>query len=135
MIFSSVAFEAGIFSTIRPPRVPQHVNYLNVATGHHARSRRGQSVRCPNREGERQSAGLCGDSQFIDAKPAEAGAEAGCATGRRRTGVELAALPWSKARHVRVIEALRKRDGERSRKAISQDILIGGKTLLEKLKA
>jgi DNA-binding GntR family transcriptional regulator len=29
--------------------------------------------------------------------------------------------------HVRVIEALRKRDGERARKAISQDILIGAR--------
>jgi len=37
--------------------------------------------------------------------------------------------------HIRVIEALRKRDPELARKAISQDILIGGKTLLEKLKA
>ena len=36
--------------------------------------------------------------------------------------------------HVRVIEALRKRDPERARTAISQDILIGGKTLLDKLK-
>jgi DNA-binding GntR family transcriptional regulator len=36
--------------------------------------------------------------------------------------------------HIRVIEALRKRNPERARKAISQDILIGGKTLLEKLK-
>jgi DNA-binding GntR family transcriptional regulator len=37
--------------------------------------------------------------------------------------------------HVRVMEALRKRDPELARKAISQDILIGGKALLEKLKA
>jgi DNA-binding GntR family transcriptional regulator len=37
--------------------------------------------------------------------------------------------------HVRVMEALRKRDPELARKAMSQDILIGGKTLLEKLKA
>jgi hypothetical protein len=37
--------------------------------------------------------------------------------------------------YVRVIEALRKCDGERTRKAISLDILIGGKTLLDKLKA
>jgi GntR family colanic acid and biofilm gene transcriptional regulator len=36
--------------------------------------------------------------------------------------------------HVRVIEALRKHDPELARKAMSQDILIGGKTLLEKLK-
>lgn len=35
--------------------------------------------------------------------------------------------------HIRVIEALRKRDPERARKAISQDILIGGKALLNKL--
>jgi DNA-binding GntR family transcriptional regulator len=37
--------------------------------------------------------------------------------------------------HIRVIEALRKRDPELARKAISQDILIGGKTLLEKIKS
>jgi len=37
--------------------------------------------------------------------------------------------------HLRVIEAFRQRDPELARKAISQDILIGGKTLLEKLKA
>jgi DNA-binding GntR family transcriptional regulator len=37
--------------------------------------------------------------------------------------------------HIRVIEALRKRDPELARKAISQDILIGGKTLLGKLKS
>jgi DNA-binding GntR family transcriptional regulator len=36
--------------------------------------------------------------------------------------------------HIRVIEALRKRDPELARKAISQDILIGGRTLLDKLK-
>jgi DNA-binding GntR family transcriptional regulator len=36
--------------------------------------------------------------------------------------------------HVRVIEALRKHDPELARKAISQDILIGGKTLLDKFK-
>jgi DNA-binding GntR family transcriptional regulator len=36
--------------------------------------------------------------------------------------------------HIRVIEALRKRDPELARKAMSEDILIGGKTLLEKLK-
>jgi hypothetical protein len=30
---------------------------------------------------------------------------------------------------------LRKRDPELARKAISQDILIGGKTLLEKIKS
>ncbi|UGY17686.1 GntR family transcriptional regulator [Bradyrhizobium septentrionale] len=36
--------------------------------------------------------------------------------------------------HVRIMEALRKRDPELARKAMSQDILIGGKTLLEKLK-
>lgn len=36
--------------------------------------------------------------------------------------------------HIRVIEALHKRDPERARKAMSQDILIGGKTLLDKLK-
>jgi DNA-binding GntR family transcriptional regulator len=36
--------------------------------------------------------------------------------------------------HIRVIEAFRKRDPERARNAISQDILIGGKTLLDKLK-
>lgn len=35
--------------------------------------------------------------------------------------------------HVRVIEALRKRDPELARKAMSQDILIGGETLLDKL--
>jgi DNA-binding GntR family transcriptional regulator len=37
--------------------------------------------------------------------------------------------------HLRVIEAFRKRDPELARKAISQDILIGGKALLEKHKA
>jgi DNA-binding GntR family transcriptional regulator len=37
--------------------------------------------------------------------------------------------------HVRVMEALRKGDPEHARKAMSQDILIGGKALLEKLKA
>lgn len=36
--------------------------------------------------------------------------------------------------HIRIIEALRKRDPDGARKAISQDILIGGKALLEKLK-
>jgi DNA-binding GntR family transcriptional regulator len=36
--------------------------------------------------------------------------------------------------HVRVIEALRKHDPELARKAIRQDILIGGKTLLDKFK-
>lgn len=36
--------------------------------------------------------------------------------------------------HIRVIEALRRHDPERARKAMSQDILIGGKTLLDKLK-
>ncbi len=36
--------------------------------------------------------------------------------------------------HIRVIEALRRRDPELARKAMSQDILIGGKTLLDKLK-
>ena len=37
--------------------------------------------------------------------------------------------------HIRVIEALRKHDGELARKAMRQDILIGGKTHLEKLKS
>jgi DNA-binding GntR family transcriptional regulator len=37
--------------------------------------------------------------------------------------------------HIRIIEALRKHDGELARKAMRQDILIGGKTLLEKLKS
>jgi DNA-binding GntR family transcriptional regulator len=37
--------------------------------------------------------------------------------------------------HIRIIEALRKHDPELARKAIRQDILIGGKTLLEKLKS
>jgi DNA-binding GntR family transcriptional regulator len=36
--------------------------------------------------------------------------------------------------HVRVMEALRKGDPELARKAVSQDILIGGKALLEKLR-
>ena len=36
--------------------------------------------------------------------------------------------------HIRLIEALRKHDPELARKAISQDILIGGKTLLDKFK-
>ena len=35
--------------------------------------------------------------------------------------------------HLKVIEALRKRDPERARRAMSDDILIGGKSLLEKL--
>jgi DNA-binding GntR family transcriptional regulator len=35
--------------------------------------------------------------------------------------------------HLKVIEALRKRDPERARRALSDDILIGGKSLLEKL--
>jgi DNA-binding GntR family transcriptional regulator len=35
--------------------------------------------------------------------------------------------------HILVIEALRARDPERARQAMSQDILIGGKTVLEKL--
>jgi DNA-binding GntR family transcriptional regulator len=35
--------------------------------------------------------------------------------------------------HIGVIESLRRRDPERARKAISQDILIGGRTLLDKL--
>ena len=35
--------------------------------------------------------------------------------------------------HLKVIDALRKRDPDRARRAISDDILIGGKTLLEKL--
>jgi DNA-binding GntR family transcriptional regulator len=37
--------------------------------------------------------------------------------------------------HIRVMEALCKRDPDLARKAMSQDILIGGKALLEKLKA
>ena len=37
--------------------------------------------------------------------------------------------------HVRVMEALQRRDGELARKAMRQDILIGGRALLEKLKA
>jgi len=37
--------------------------------------------------------------------------------------------------HIRIIEALRKHDPELARRAMRQDILIGGKTLLEKLKS
>jgi DNA-binding GntR family transcriptional regulator len=37
--------------------------------------------------------------------------------------------------HIRILEALRKHDGELARKAMRQDILIGGRALLEKLRS